>query len=90
MSEVNHCTVQGKSDRHSHFELTDEGILWNLDVEFYFGRLVPAIDYAAGDDSGCVAVLHCGVDVVFVDVPVLLNTYNIITFNKAKITSCWC
>ena len=77
-------TIQGEFDSQSHFELTNEGVLWNLDVEFYFRWLIPAIDHAAGDDSDGIAVGHCGVDMVFADVPVLLNRYGKHkSFNKA-------
>ena len=76
--------IQRECDSQSHFELTYEGVLWNLDMEFYFRRLVPAIDHTAGDDSDGIAIGHCRVDMVFVDVPVILNRYGKhISFNKA-------
>lgn len=44
-------------------------------MEFYFFRLVHAIDHSAGDDSGGITTGHGGVDMETVDVPVLLNKH---------------
>lgn len=65
------CAVQ----LHTHSEFTDEGVLGNPDVEFYFLGLVHTIGHAACDDSGCITTGHCGVDVKAVDVPVVLSKY---------------
>lgn len=60
---------------HTHCEFTDEGVLGNPDLEFYFPGLVDAIDHATCDDSGGISADHRRVDVETVDLPVVLSKY---------------
>lgn len=61
---------------HLHPEFTDECILGNPDVEFYFLGLIHPIGHAAGDEGGGVATADGAVDVEAVDVPVVLRKYD--------------
>lgn len=61
---------------HPHSEFTDEGVLWNTNVELNFLWLVHTIGHTAGDDSGGITTAHCRVDVEAVDVPVVLSKHS--------------
>lgn len=60
---------------HIHPKFTDEGILGNPDLKFYFLWLVHSVGHAACDDSGGITTGHCWVDIKVVDVPVILSKY---------------
>ena len=63
-------------DSDPHSEFTDDGILRNLDVEFYFLRRFHRIGHAADDGGGSIAIAYCGVDVEAVDFPTLPRSRN--------------